>query len=207
MKAFIEALRSRLILKIIFPVAFILFASIFLWSFYHLRYQQDSTAESLITGADRVCSTVKLGLHYAMMLNSREDIQQIVNNYSKLKEIRDIRILNKNGQVMFASNPDNALKLVSRGDPLCQVCHQYLVPKLQPARSEAIYRDAPENGERVLRIVSPILNEQGCSSASGCHFHKASEKILGVLDLAFSLEGAEEIISESRQHTLYLAFI
>jgi len=204
---FLDSFRSKLILKIIFPVAFILFGSIFLWSFYHLQYQKNSTVESLITGADRVSNTIKLGLHYAMMLNSREDIQQIVSNYSKLGEIRDVRIINKQGQVMFASAPAEAHRIVHIQDPLCQTCHRYSVPKLEPARAEAIYKDAEDHGERVLRLVSPILNEQGCSSSSGCHYHKAGEKILGVLDVAFSLKEADTLITESRQHTLYLAFI
>jgi histidine kinase len=207
MKGLLESFRSRLVLKITFPIAFILFASIFLWSFYHVQYQKEATVENLIMGADRVASTVKLGLHYAMMLNSREDIQAIVNNYSKLQEIRNVRIINKAGEVMFATSPDQTRLVITRRDPLCQACHQGLEAKLQPALSDAIYKDTEENGERVLRLVTPILNEQGCSEPSGCHFHKANEKILGVLDLAFSLSGADELISESRQHTVYLAFI
>jgi histidine kinase len=206
MREFLGSLRNKLILKIIFPIAFILFASIFLWSWYHVENQKDATIESLTLGADRVASTVKLGLHYAMMLNSREDIQQIVGNYSKLKEIRGVRIINKGGEVMFDSAPEKAHVFISRKDPLCQACHQGLVAKLQPTLSEAIYKDTEENGERVLRLVSPILNEQGCSDPSGCHFHRAEDKILGVLDLSFSLADTDTIISQGRQHTLYLAF-
>ncbi|WP_243361404.1 PAS domain S-box protein [Fundidesulfovibrio terrae] len=205
-REFLDSLRNKLILKIIFPIAFILFASIFLWSWYHVENQREATIESLTLGADRVASTVKLGLHYAMMLNSREDIQQIVGNYSKLKEIRGVRIINKGGEVMFASAGEQPHVFISRKDPLCQACHQGLVPKLQPTLTEAIYKDSEEHGERVLRLVSPILNEQGCSDPSGCHFHRAEDKILGVLDLAFSLADSDTIISESRQHTLYLAF-
>lgn len=207
MKGLLESFRSRLVLKITFPIAFILFASIFLLSFYHVQYQKETTVENLIMGADRVASTVKLGLHYAMMLNSREDIQAIVNNYSKLTEIRNVRIINKAGEVMFATSPEQAHVVITRKDPLCQACHQGLEAKLQPAIGDAIYKDSEENGERVLRLVTPILNEQGCSEPAGCHFHKAGEKILGVLDLAFSLSGADELISESRQYTLYLAVI
>jgi histidine kinase len=205
MKAFFEILRGRLFLKITIPVAFILFASIFLWSFYHLQYQKQSTEENLIMGADRVSNTVKLGLHYAMMLNSRADIQAIVNNYSKLDEIRDVRILNKQGTVMFASVPGQEHVTLSRREHMCQACHHASPPLLTPTLPEAIYSDAEVNGERVLRLVSPILNEEGCSDPSGCHFHKAGDNILGVLDLAFSLSGADSLITESRHHTVYLA--
>ncbi|MFP5238722.1 MAG: PAS domain S-box protein [Acidobacteriota bacterium] len=207
MRHLFESLKSKLIVKITLPVAFILFASIFLWSFYHVEYQKEATIENVIMGADRVSSTIKLGLHYAMMLNSREDIQAIVNNLSKLREVRNVRIINKQGEVMFASNPEQAHNVVSRRDPLCQACHIYTVPKLKPTLNEAIYKDAQEDGERVLRLVSPIVNEPGCSDASGCHFHRPDEQILGVLDLAFSLTDVDPLIRQSKQHTAYLAFI
>ena len=207
MNGVLDMLRSRLVLKITLPIAFILLASIFLWSFYHVQYQKEATVENLIMGADRVANTVKLGLHYAMMLNSREDIQQIVSNYGKLGEIRTVRIFNKQGEVMFSSQPGSAHQILTKRELLCQTCHQGSQAKLQPALAEAIYQDSEENGERVLRLVSPILNEQGCSDESGCHFHKAEDKILGVLDLAFSLSAADALISQSRQNTFYLAGI
>ncbi len=207
MKRPLEAMREKLIVKISIPIAFILFTSIFLWSFYHLEYQKQSMVESLIGGAERVASTVKLGLHYAMMLNARGDIQAIVSNYSKLKEIRNIRIINKSGQVMFASKPEQANTHISRRDPLCQACHIHTPPPLAPGIAEAIYRDGEENGERTLRLVSPIVNEPGCSDPSGCHFHNQQEKILGVLDLSFSLAESDSLQSESRQHAMYLAVL
>ncbi|GFK92355.1 Sporulation kinase E [Fundidesulfovibrio magnetotacticus] len=207
MASLLDTFRGRLIYKISIPVAFILFASIFLWSFYHLKYQRNSTIESLTTGAERVSNTIKLGLHYAMMLNSRDDIQAIVNNLSKLQEIRGVRIINKRGEVMFTSNPGQAHTVIPQRDMLCQTCHAYRPPLLAPSQGDAIYKDSVENGERVLRLVSPIQNEPGCSNNAACHDHRPEEKILGVLDLGFSLAEADTLMGESRQHTFYLAFI
>jgi len=207
MKSLLETLRGRLIWKISLPVAFILFASIFMWSFYHIQYQRDTTIESLTTGAERVSNTIKLGLHYAMMLNSREDIQAIVNNLSKLKEIRGVRIINKQGEVMFSSIPVQAHTHVPLRDPLCQACHAHTPALLHPTQADAIYKDTEENGERLLRLVSPIHNEPGCSNNAACHDHRPEEKILGVLDVGFSLAEADTLMGESRQHTVYLAFI
>ena len=206
--AFFDSLRNRLIVKIFLPIAFILFSSIFLWSWFSLESQeQKTTIQSLTQGADRVASTVQLGLHYAMRLNSREDTQHIVANYGKLKEIRGIRIINKSGEVMFDSDPEKTHALIPQKDPLCQACHQGQAPKLDPSLAERIYMDSEKNGERVLRLASPILNEPGCSDPAGCHFHRADEKVLGVLDLGFSLADMDSIIQENRRHTLSLAFV
>jgi histidine kinase len=208
-----KALRSRLLIKITLPIACILFASIFLWSYYHVLYQKNAALDNLVRMADRVSSTIRLGLHYSMMLNSREDIQAIVNSYSKLSDIREVRVINKQGEVKFSSQPSESGQPGQSGlplstqDPPCLACHRSQPPAIRLAPRDSIYKDSVENGERVLHMVRPIRNEQGCSDPSGCHFHPADENILGVLDLAFSLDENDALVAQLRQHTLYLAFI
>jgi histidine kinase len=43
-----------------------------------------------------------LGTHYAMMLNSRDDITQIIQNISRQKGIENIRIYNKLYSLKFS---------------------------------------------------------------------------------------------------------
>mgnify|MGYP001821153788 CR=1 FL=1 len=38
-----------------------------------------------------------------MMLNSRDDINQIINNIGRQKEIETIRLYNKDGQIKFSN--------------------------------------------------------------------------------------------------------
>ena len=51
--------------------------------------------DDIVTDTDRLTNTIRLGAHYAMMLNSRDDINQIINNIGGQKEIETIRIYNK----------------------------------------------------------------------------------------------------------------
>ena len=60
---------------------------------------------NIVSGTDRLTNTIRLGTHYAMMLNSRDDINQIINNISRQKEIETIRIYNKEGQIKFSNQP------------------------------------------------------------------------------------------------------
>ena len=100
----VAAVRARLILKLNIPIAVVLFIGIFIWAGFQVESDEKFAMANLFTGVDRVVNTVTLGLRYSMMSNSRDDIQAIVSDYSRLREIREIRILNKNGQVMFSSN-------------------------------------------------------------------------------------------------------
>ncbi len=199
--------QGRLTLKLSIPIAIVLFGCILIWSFYHIRHQQAFARQSLIVSADRVAHTVKLGLHYAMMLNARDDIRAIVDNCGTLPGIRSIRIYNKQNEIMFATRIGEVGKRVNQSDPLCQSCHSSLPPLLNPSLAHRLYSRGSDSGTDILRLASPILNEPGCSEPDGCHFHKASDKILGVLDIAFSNEDSQALIGASLSQTLWLAGI
>lgn len=211
----LDIIRRRILLKITIPIGIILFSGIFIWSYFHVEYQQRFVREYAVSSADRVSDAVLLGLHYAMMLNSRDEIRAIVENYSRLREIRGIRILNKQGQVMFAGHPGEQGQVVYKQSRMCQVCHGQAVPLQTPTLAERIYADssrddypgAMDPDEHLLRLVSPIPNEQGCSSESACHFHNGDEQILGVLDISLSLSDSESMVKEGRAQTIYLALI
>ena len=59
----------------------------------------------ILSGTDRLTNTIKLGTQYAMMLNSRDDINQIIMNIGRLPEIDNIRIYNKAGEIKFSNRP------------------------------------------------------------------------------------------------------
>ena len=99
----IKYLRHRMALKLIFLVGMMLFLTIFAWSYYNINYQKKKLMDNIVSGADRLTNTIKLGTHYAMMLNSRDDINQIIHNIGKQPEIENIRIYNKEGQIKFSN--------------------------------------------------------------------------------------------------------
>ena len=52
------------------------------------------------------------------------------------------------------------------------------------------YATSPD-GVKTLNIVTPIHNEPSCSNAS-CHAHLATTKVLGILDVALSLDPVQQ---------------
>ena len=206
MRALFDAVRGQLILKIGLPLAMVLFAGIFIWAGFQIRREERFARQIIVKEADRVSNTVKLGLNNAMMQNAREDIQAIVSNCARLPEIHELRIINKSGRVMFSSTADAPATVVPPTDPLCQVCHATEPPLPAVDITRRTSGEALLNGEPILRIVNPIANEPGCSNAGGCHFHRSEEKVLGVLDIAFSLRDSQQLISEFKENTAYLAF-
>ena len=100
---FFHGLRHSLVLKLIVTVGITLLVSIATWAYFNITYQTERLKWEMSTGADRLSNTIKLGTHYSMMLNSRDEITQIINNIAKRGDIENIRIYNKEGEIKFSN--------------------------------------------------------------------------------------------------------
>ena len=142
MRPLLDYLGRRLIFKINIPVAAVLIICISVWAYFHLGFQQKIVTENIIADAQRMSNTVRLGLHYAMMLNSRDDIKAIVQSYGKVREIRGIRIMNKQGEIMFASRQEDVGGRLDQSAPVCRACHANSPATLAPGLDQSIYSEA-----------------------------------------------------------------
>ncbi|MFH1136885.1 MAG: PAS domain-containing protein [Pseudomonadota bacterium] len=199
------SLRHSLISKLVLAVGVSLLVCISVWSFLNFRRQQVMLMENIVASSDRLGTTIKLGLHYAMALNSRDDIKQIIKNISKQPEIEHIRIYNKQGQIKFSNSDTEIDKTTNIRAEACYVCHRTTPPRVSLELDERKRILRSENGHRSLGILSPIHNEPGCSTEE-CHVHPADKKILGALDMSISLKGPDEEMRTSARRA-YLATV
>ncbi len=189
-----QHLRFNLVSKLILSVGLTLLLSISTWAYFNIKYQTQKIMKDIMVGTDRLSNTIILGAHYAMMLNSREDINHIINNISKQKEIDTIRIYNKKGQIKFSNRPSEIDLMTNIKAEACDVCHRKEPPLAELDLSQKARTFYSSQGHRLLGIISPIRNETGCSSDS-CHVHPEGKKILGALDVVVSLEQTDSDIA------------
>ena len=200
-------LNFSLSFRLIFWVGLILAASITAWAYYNIGHQKQMAVENLVEGADRLGNTIRLGVHYAMMINSRDEITQIIQNIGKQEEIEKIRIYNKAGQTSYSTRSTEMDKTKEVLDEPCLMCHKTTPPAVKVSRKERTRIFKSTKGERFLEIISPIYNEPGCATAE-CHFHSEKTKVLGALDVVVSLKDADkEIFSYERGIILMAVFI
>jgi histidine kinase len=206
MVAFIDKIRKSLVAKLILSVGVILLLTISTWSYFSIAYQKKSLRDEVVSQTERFSNTIKLGTHYAMMLNSRDDINQIITNIGRLHEIRNIRIFNKQGAIKFSNSPEEVDRITNIKSEACHICHHSSPPLEEIGLDERVrYFSAPD-GSRLLGVISPIHNEAGCS-ANTCHFHPPDKKILGALDVVVTLEETEKEIRFMEKGVLGLALI
>ena len=200
----IKRLHFRLVSKLILTVGMTLLLSITIWAYFNINYQKKKVMENIVVGADRLSNTIKLGTHYAMMLNSRDDINQIITNIGKQKEIKNIRIYNKEGQIKFSNIASEVDLITNIEAEACYICHKTDPPTIDVDLKERTRLYDSSEGYRLLGVISPIYNEPSCSTAE-CHVHPEGKKILGALDVVVSLEESDKEILLAEKGIIGLA--
>lgn len=179
-----------MVYQLILTVGILLLVSISIWAYFNIKYQKEKFMEYIVVGTDLFSNTIKLGTHYAMMFNKRDDITQIINNIGTQKEVESIRIYNKDGQIKFSNHDEEIDTVADIKDETCYICHRTEPPAITFDLPERIRMIESENRELFLGIISPIYNEVGCSTGA-CHFHSEDKAILGILDVVVSLKGTD----------------
>jgi histidine kinase len=194
MLEFVSKIRRSIAIRLILLVGLILLLGLGAWSYVNIDSQQKKMLQGIFGEADRLSHTIKLGTHYAMMNNLREDITRIIANIAQEKKIENIRIYNKNGEIKFSNTPVEVDQSTNIKAEACYICHRSDPPleELNLAERTRILKSS--DGYRLLGIISPIYSEPGCSTNS-CHAHPPGKKVLGALDLVISLEETDKEVA------------
>ena len=199
-------LRRSMASKLIVTVGLTLLVTISTWAYFNVNYQEKKLMHNIVTGTDRLTNTIKLGTHYAMMSNSRDDINQIITNIGRQKEIQTIRIYNKDGQIKYSNQPAEVDRITNIKAEACDICHKTDPPPSQLELTERIRIFESSKGHRYLGIIGPIGNEPGCAT-DDCHVHPEGKKILGALDVVVSLADTDKDILTAEKGIIGLAGI
>ena len=194
-----------LVPKLILVMGLILLVTLSVWEYFSLKYLERKNMDDIVKATDRLCNTILLGTYNAMMINSRNDIKQIITNIARQEEIENIRLYNKKGEIKYTNNEKEIDQTVNIKSKACDICHKSNPPliKVDLVQRARIFQSPL--GHRLLGIISPIYNEPGCATAS-CHVHPKGQKTLGALDLVVSLKSTDREIINSQKHLMIFGF-
>ncbi|KPL17838.1 MAG: hypothetical protein AMJ92_10765 [candidate division Zixibacteria bacterium SM23_81] len=193
-------------LKFFVALFLVMFVGLAAFTYINVRSEADDLLEQVELAALRTTDLIKQSTHYSMLINRKEDIHQIFKNLSHMPGFEAIRIYDKDGEIIFTTNPEERLNKVSIISEACQVCHRYPEPLKALATEERHRIIKSSNGHRILALINPIENEMACHG-SGCHLHPDQKFILGVLDVQMSLATVDADIARSRHQTILASVI
>ena len=181
-----------------------LLAGLMALSIASIWYQKQHMIDSLTANGARLGDTIRRGVRYAMLLNSREELAEIVKNIGSESDIVSIRIYNKEGEIMFSGNPKEVGKFTNIGTEACIGCHRVEPPVKELTVEERTRVFYSQDGRHMLGVLTPVMNEPSCSGPP-CHFHPADKDVLGALDVVLPLAADEEELLNFQIYILGLA--
>jgi two-component system NtrC family sensor kinase len=190
----------------LFILLFLVLAIGFGFYAYHtVSTHTNNLMESVYRNADDTSDIIKRSMRYAMLMNRKEDAQNIVSTIGGEQGVEGIRIYNKRGEIIFSTDSTELHTRVEMQADACNVCHAlgppHVTHRLQDKRMVNEL-----NGHRVLTVIDPIMNEPGCSTAA-CHAHSQQETVLGVLDVRMSLAEIDDSLRKSRRGMISYAVV
>jgi len=194
-------------LKLIIAISIGTIIIISIFSYINIRYESEIFIKTIKSQSLRCSETIKSSTLFEMVQNERPHIYEIVRKISEQKGICNIRIINNNGEIVYASNPLDEGKELDKGSGTCISCHQSDQPatELSADNNFHIFRQHPDSS-RKMSIINPMYNQSSCYEAS-CHIHSPETNVLGILEVTVSLEEIDRNINQAKMHLVLYALI
>lgn len=178
-----------------------------IYSFYAVASQSRALLAEAEDHANQLSDTIKTSTHQYMLANQREQLHQTIQVVGKHLGICGVRILNKEGSIMYSSDLDEIGAEVDMGAEACYACHASDRPleSLPIHDRTRVFQLAGEPSRR-LGVINPIHNERACWDAD-CHAHPPTTTVLGVLDVTVCLTKIDRQIRQSKFKGVAFAII
>jgi two-component system NtrC family sensor kinase len=184
-------MRQRLDFKLILSLTVLIVAISCVSGFLNFRMQKKQLVETMILGADQLSRSITSATWHAMLDDDRNSAYEIMRVIADKQGVDRIRMFNREGRLVFSTDVREPPTPASQSSEVCIGCHSRgpIRDKLTEAQ-RVRYATSPE-GVKTINVVTPIYNEASCSSAS-CHAHRASTRVLGVVDVALRLDPVQQ---------------
>lgn len=198
---------SKIGFKLIAVVGVTTLIIVGVYSFFAIKSQQNVLLNEVERHGNQLSEALKKSMRYEMLANNRESIHNMINTIGEEQAIREVRIFNKSGEIIYSADANDIGRMVNMQEESCYACHAEDEPlqRLSITERTRIFKKESEN-TRVLGIINPIYNEPTCYNGA-CHAHTSSQTVLGVLDITLDLQAVDEQIAKSEINMLIFAII
>lgn len=194
-------LRNNLKLKVSLYLFIALSAATVVFTLFTLQHRQQDLQSLVARHVTQISEIAIASTRYAMLVNKRDLAENIIEDLGHQKGIERLRVMNKDGTIIHSNRKSEIGESVVQKDQPCIQCHQTNKP-LEQVPDEMRWKIIETfDGHRVLTTMHAIRNEASCSSSS-CHHHPAKQTVLGVVDVAYSLDEIDESMKVHAVHII-----
>jgi len=177
--------------KLIFSLTILIVVISGVSGYLNFRSQKRQLVETMILGADQLSRGVTGATWLAMLDDDRRAAYEIMRVIADKQGVDSIRMYNKEGRLVFSTDSTEPPAVANFASEVCASCHNKTGIRNRPTEDARVRYATSPKSVKTLNMVTPIYNEPSCSNAS-CHAHKASTKVLGVVDIALRLDPVQK---------------
>ncbi len=188
-----KSIAARAVVPVALAVTgFVVVCCILLYSFI-----KTDLVSSAIQREVNLAGVIVKSARHAMLKADRESLRNIIDNIGEQAGVEHVRIFNEVGLIMFSADSAEVNRLVDKSDAGCVGCHSSEEPSTRLGPMEQARRFTNKRDQHILAITAPVFNEPSCYTAE-CHFHPATLKVLGTLDIGLSEDPLRHTLSTLR---------
>jgi signal transduction histidine kinase len=176
---------KSLISRVIILTILLLTISIGIFTLFHIRREQLHLVASTRESAELLLTTVENSIFNSMRIGNSEDVQAILEMVGRSHRLTNVRIFSPDGTILKSAHPE---EIGTRVDP-------YDLGLFVNGRNQGVSR---VDDREILAILRPIISDDRCFVC-----HGAGRKVIGVLDLNYSLADTAQKLRESSQFFIF----
>lgn len=198
-------MRLSLITKLTIATSLVLLTFMALFAYINLEALEKLLQEEAISDADKLSETIIKTTHYQMLENNQLRVYQMIQEVGTQSGIEHIRMINKNGRIIFSTKEAEIGTLLDKKAAACNMCHAGEIPLTQASSMNRSRVFFDSDGKKVLGLAKAIYNEESCYT-SKCHYHPENFRVLGVLDVIVSLDNVHALLDSYRYKISAMTF-
>ena len=189
-------LRKSLKFKVGVYLVIALTVAVFVFTLLVVRSYRDELLQQVVAHSAQLSEVVLKSTRFAMHQNRPSEVGQIIENVGSLKDLEKVRILGKDGTIIYSSQKEEIGTKIDQEAESCLACHLDEKSLLaSPEIGRPRFFDSGD-GRPLLGSTAVIRNEPNCAS-SDCHQHDNEQAVLGVLDIVYPLGAIETKLRSS----------
>jgi two-component system NtrC family sensor kinase len=163
----------------------VLVAVMMLFVLLLVQQERGEQLRTTVTHMEQLSQVIARSTRHAMLLDEPDIVDKIIEDIGKQEGIQRVRVLGKDGIIAHSNFQPEIGKRIDREAEHCSACHEggKVLTEIPHHKKWRIFDSA---GQQLLGNMEVIRNDTSCSSAS-CHKHPASQSVLGIVDITYSL--------------------
>ena len=201
--AVVKVLKQRMAAKFTLGLATATAILSFAMGYLTLRLERQHFEELMVQSVERMTDFLVRSTRYSMLRNDREALFHQIRDIGEEQGVRRVRIYSDQGQIRFSTEASETGRMVDKNAEACNVCHNGNVPPVTLRARDTSRFFQTADCDRFVGMIRPVENSRDCWEAA-CHAHKASTRVLGVVDIHLSL-AAVDAQMRAHERNLFLS--